>query len=281
MQKGFFRRHGVDITGILTSTGGGTSVRNTLAGGLPYGEVALAAAIEAVAAGQKLIIINAGVDSIGDILWIARPGTALHSVRDLKGRRVGFTQPGSVTNMLILMALQANGMTAQDVQLVAAGGIGANLSAVLNGAIDAGMTGEPVWSENRDKVQPVFWARDVLPPRMMQTVGISTVAFARAHPDVLRGIIAARREGVQFIEAHPDEAADITAAAYSGDAGLYRAVFRNFLPIHYWSDGRLDYDGMDRMAAGLRIVGKLKGPVDWKRLVDTSLLPDDLQPASQ
>ena len=280
MTKGFFRAHGVDISGILTSTGGGTSVRNTLAGGLPYGEVALAAAMEAVAAGQKLVIINAGVDSIGDILWVARPGTPFHSVRDLKGRRVGFTQPGSVTNMLILMALQANGMTAHDVRLVAAGGIGANLSAVLNDAIDAGMTGEPVWSENKDKLQPVFWAKDVLPPAMMQTVGITTVAFAKAHPDILRGIIAARREGVRFIEAHPDEAADITAAAYNGDPELYRAVFRNFAPIHYWSEGQLDYDGMNRMAEGLRIVGKLKGRVDWARMVDTSLLPADLQHAA-
>src|SRR5438105_3821548 len=41
--KGFFKQRGVDISGVLTSTGGGTSVRNTLAGDLPYGEVALPA----------------------------------------------------------------------------------------------------------------------------------------------------------------------------------------------------------------------------------------------
>ena len=51
MAKGFFKQHGVDITGVLTSTGGGTSVRNTLAGDLPYGEVALSAAVEAIRAG--------------------------------------------------------------------------------------------------------------------------------------------------------------------------------------------------------------------------------------
>src|SRR6202049_622820 len=56
MAKGFFKQRGVDITGVLTSTGGGTSVRNTLAGDLPYGEVALPAAIEAIRAGQPLEI---------------------------------------------------------------------------------------------------------------------------------------------------------------------------------------------------------------------------------
>jgi NitT/TauT family transport system substrate-binding protein len=65
MEKGFFKAHGVDITGILTSNGGGTSVRNTLAGDLPFGEVALPAAIQAINAGQPLVIIGGGTDSVG------------------------------------------------------------------------------------------------------------------------------------------------------------------------------------------------------------------------
>ena len=43
--------------------------------------------------------------------------------------------------MLILMALRDAGMTAKDVTLVPAGGVGANLSAVVNGAVDTAMTG--------------------------------------------------------------------------------------------------------------------------------------------
>src|SRR5690348_13583065 len=34
MEKGFFKKNGVDVTGILTAAGGGTAVRNTLAGGI-------------------------------------------------------------------------------------------------------------------------------------------------------------------------------------------------------------------------------------------------------
>ena len=37
MEKGFFKKNGVDVTGILTAAGGGTAVRNTLAGGVPFG----------------------------------------------------------------------------------------------------------------------------------------------------------------------------------------------------------------------------------------------------
>src|ERR1044072_4757338 len=48
MEKGFFKKRGLNITGILTSAGGGTSVRNTLAGDLPFREVAPPAAVPAL-----------------------------------------------------------------------------------------------------------------------------------------------------------------------------------------------------------------------------------------
>ena len=72
MAKGFFRERGVDITGILTSAGGGTSVRNMLASDLPFGEVALSAAVAAINHGQPLKILFGGVDTIDDIVWIAK-----------------------------------------------------------------------------------------------------------------------------------------------------------------------------------------------------------------
>jgi NitT/TauT family transport system substrate-binding protein len=277
MDKGFFKQRGVDVTGVLTSTGGGTSVRNTLAGDLHYGEVALPAAIEAIRAGQPIKIVCAGAESVADILWIAKPDSPMTSIKDIVGKKIGYTSPGSVTNMLILMAMKAQGIDASKVTLVPAGGIGANLAAVLSGAIDAGMTGEPVWSQQKAKVKPVFWTKDVLPPNMTQTVGIVTEELAATHPDKIRALIAGRREGVQFIAAHPDEAADITAKAYNIDPALTRDVFKHFLAIGYWSEGALDYAAMDRMVEGLKIVGKLKEPVSWPQVVDASFLPEDLQ----
>src|SRR6516165_11237092 len=208
-EKGFFKEAGIDISGFLTSTGGGTSVRNTLASELPYGEVALSAALEAIKAGQPLKIVNGGVESIGDILWIAKPDSPLSGIKDLVGKRVGFTAPGSVTNMLILMSLKKGGIDLKSVQIVPGGGIGANLSAVLTGALDAAFTGEPVWTQEQAKVKPVFWAKDLLGPEMTQTVGVVTEDFIKSHPEKIRAIIAGRAKGVDYVYAHPEEAADI------------------------------------------------------------------------
>jgi NitT/TauT family transport system substrate-binding protein len=274
MAKGFFRDRGADITGILTSAGGGTSVRNMLASDLPFGEVALSAAVAAINHGQPLKILFGGVDTVDDIVWIAKKGSALHSFKDLRGKRVAFTSPGSVTNMIMLMALKGQGMTTSDMQLVAAGDIGANLSAVLNGAVDAGMSGEPVWSENQDKAQIVFRACDVVPCNMMQTVGVTTDDYLATADGkkTLAAIVAGRRDGVRFIYAHPDEAADIVAKAFSGEPALYRTVFATFVKIHYWTEGEIDTEGMNHMVEGLQIMGQQKGPVDWPKLIDAEFL---------
>ena len=277
IEKGFFKKYGADITGVLTSQGGGTSVRNTLAGELPYGEVSLAAAVEAINNGVPLRIIGSGAQSIADILWMAKKGAPLHSIEDLVGKKVAFTAPGSVTNMLILMSLKKKTIDPNAIKLVPVGGIGANVSAVLNNAVDAAMSSEPVWSENEDKLQAVFWPKDILSPNMMQTVGVTTVDYATEGAAKLRGIIAGRRDGVRYIEDHPDEAADITAKAFNGDPAVYRRVFAHYVAIHYWSEGKFDYDAMSLMVEGLQIVGKQKGPVDWPKIINSSFLPSDLQ----
>ena len=237
-EKGFFKEAGIDISGFLTSTGGGTSVRNTLASDLPYGEVALSAALEALKAGQPLKIVNSGVESIGDLLWIAKANSPLTGIKDLLGKRVGFTSPGSVSNMLLLMSLKHAGIDLKSVQIVPAGGIGANLSAVLSGALDAALTSEPVWTQERAKIKPVFWAKDELGPDMTQTVGVVTEEFGKSQPDKIRAIIAGRAKGVDYVYAHLEEAADITAKAYNMDPALVRTVFQHLKEMQWWQQGR-------------------------------------------
>jgi NitT/TauT family transport system substrate-binding protein len=279
MEKGFFKKNGVDVTGILTAAGGGTAVRNTLAGGIPFGEVSLAAAVQAINAGQKLIIIGAGAWSVADQMWLVKKDSTLQGIKDLVGKQIAYTAPGSVSNMLILMALKANGITPQQVKLVPAGDLGANISAVGSGAVDAGFSDELIYAQNKELVKPLFMVRDVLNPRMMQTVMITTADYAKAHPDIIKGLVAARREGLAYTLERPDEAADITAKAYSNPhTTLFRDHIRELIRENYWSDGRLDYASMNHMVEGLQITGQIKGEVDWPKYVDTSYLPADLRP---
>ena len=52
--KGWFKSEaGIDVTGFITSAGGGTTIRNALASEIPYGEVALPANLVAEIVDQR------------------------------------------------------------------------------------------------------------------------------------------------------------------------------------------------------------------------------------
>ena len=237
MEKGFFKKHGVDITGILTSQGGGTSVRNTLAGDLPFGEVALPAAVEAINNGVPLRIIGGGrrkrrrhpVDRQARLADEFHQGPRRQEGRlHLAGLGHQHADPDG---------LQGPGHRSEIGQ--AGAGRRHRRQRLRRGqrrdrrrhVRRAGLVAE------QGQAQPVFWTKDVLPPNMTQTVGIVTDEFAKTGGAKLRGIIEGRREGVNYIMAHPDEAAEITAKAYNGDRRAYPRGVRHFVAINYFGRG--------------------------------------------
>lgn len=271
MEKGFFKEAGVNIDGILTSKGGGTTMRNVLASGLPYGEVALSAAVAAADQGIDVRIVCAGVRTAGEILWVTKPNSPVRTIKDLEGRKMGYTSPKSVTDMLSILALQAQGIPIDKVERVAIGGIGTGLTALEQGGIVATPIMDPVWSKYKNKYRPVFWVKDVLPP-MTQTVGVTTAEFAKHNGKVVKAIIAGRRKGVEYIYAHPKEAAAIFAKVYQLDPKVAEESIASMVAMKYWSTGEFDIEGMNRMAKGLQLIGELKGPVDWSKLIDERFL---------
>ncbi len=73
MQDGLFKKAGVDISGILTSGGGGTTVRNILASPTPYGEVAVSAALAAARQGVDLVHLNVCSRSVAEASMVTMP----------------------------------------------------------------------------------------------------------------------------------------------------------------------------------------------------------------
>ena len=220
-EKGYFKEIGLDVTGFLTSAGGGTTVRNVLASELPYGEVALPAVIAAVQQGVEMTIVHAGVLSVADQIWFTKKGDErIRTVQDLKGKRLGYSSPKSVTDMVTTMMLDANGLTGQ-VERLSVGSIGAGVTAVREGGVDITYATQPVWSKEKNNFRPVFNSADWA-PRVTQTVGVVGTDFLKKNPDLIRGIIQARRKGVEFIKQHPDEAATIMAKEYKIDVAIAR-----------------------------------------------------------
>lgn len=276
LKKGFFKQAGIDITGILTSKGGGTTVRNVLEGGLPFGEVALSAAVAAMQENTDIKIVMMGVRSAADIYWVVKPDSPYRTLKDLVGKKLAITSPKSVTDSLSTMVLNKHGLF-DKIERPALGTVGAGLTALDKGAVESASLIDPLYSARKDKYRVIFAIKDELPP-IAQTVAIASTKFIKEHPEKLRAIIRGRMMGVDYIYSNPKDAAKLLSETYDKlPLAVAESAVMNNVAIKYWGRGGFEYAAMDEMLKALKIVGALKGEVDWSKFVDASFLPEELK----
>jgi len=281
MDKGYFQECGLNITGIISSPGGGTTIRNHLAGNLLYSEPSLAAVVSAVKSGADIKIVSGNAHTVSDISFVTMPGSPIKSLADIKGKRLGFTNPGSTTQALTLLLLEKAGYTIDDVEMVATGGFGPGLTALESGGVDMMALTEPLTSRYINKYEVVIWAKDVFPP-MNNVIGVATTEDIKNRSDDITCVITARRKAVEYLYDNPKDAARIIAKAYKMEGDVIERAVMNLIEgsvdgVPYWGPGWLHYEGMDNMIRAQKMVGAVEGDVDWSKLVDESLLPDDLK----
>jgi NitT/TauT family transport system substrate-binding protein len=281
LDKGFFQAEGADVTGIISSQGGGTSIRNMLAGGVAYGEANPGVTAVAVMQGAELRIISDNVLTVAEFVWAVKPDSPIRSIKDFKGRKIGYTNPRSTSQALAILLLQAAGFKPDEAELVKTGGFGEGVAALDIGAIDVAPMAEPVWSKFKSRYRAVALASDILPP-LDNVVGVTTKAAAETRGDFLRAVIRARRKAVEFMASNPDESGDIVAKHYNLDRDVARSAVHNLITsrtqgIAYWGTGQFHLDGMKRMVEVQKMVGAISGDIDIAKMIDPRFLPEDIR----
>lgn len=275
LDTGMFKKAGLDISGFTSGSGGGSTVRNLLASDLPVGEVSTSAALAAARAGVDLKIIYAANNDVGELAWAAKPGSGIKTIKDLAGKKIAFTHPKSTTEMIVRYALKKEGLTGK-VQALPLGGLGPALTALAEGAVAAAPLNDPRMTLHAKDYHILFYARQYY-PKFSWAVGITTVKFAKAHPDTVRKIVEVHRKAVDYIYAHPKEATRIYAKAWNVKLPEAEAILPKYFKWHHWNAGAFSKQGLETMLDGLHSVGEMKGPVDWSKLIDQEYLPKDLR----
>lgn len=281
LEAGFFKQEGIDVTGIITSAGGGTSLRNMLAGGVPYGEVNPGVVIAAIQQGADLKIISDNVLTVAEFVWAVKPDSPIKSLQDFKGKKIGYTNPRSTSQALAQMLIQKAGLKPDEAEIVRTGGFGEAITALETGLIDVAPIPEPLWSKFKDKFRAVVTAAEALPP-LDNVVGVTTANMAAEQGNFIRAVIRARRKAVEFMHANPDAAGDMVAKHYKLDPEVARSAVRNLTSsrtqgVPYWGNGQIHLEGLKRMIELQRGLGTIKGEVDYKSVIDTQFLPDDIK----
>ena len=282
LEKGFFKEAGVDISGVISSLGGGPDLRVLLGGNLPYAEAGLSAVAGANQAGADLVVVSTNANTVADILWVVPKNSPINSIKDLKGKKLAFSNPGSTTQALDYLLVDYAGFKRDDVQFIAAGSLGAALTALENGGVDVSPIAEPAYALNGSKYKTIARGSEVFPP-FSNTIGVASRKTLQERPQVVRGILIARRKAVEYMKANRKESAAIIAKYYKMDPAVIEAVMVNLMDhgtvkgVPYWGPGNIEYESLNNLVRAMNLIGVISGDLDWNKYVDESYLPADLQ----
>ena len=278
LEKGLFKKHGIDISGVISGAGGGNSVRNAMATALGYGDVTAPPVIAAAGQGQDIKIVSITSRSLADLVIVVMPDSPLKTAADLKGKKFGISNPKSLGEMMGVLVMEKAGLKQGDVQMVALGSLGGALTALEKGVID--VTAMPVilfrTRGGESKYRVLVGPKEL--PLIPSQLGMATGDAIKKHPDKLRAIQAARRDGTKFIYEHTDEAIQILSKVYAPlppkDVGI---MVKELVAAKFWTEGRIEMPLLENTVRAMKYVKMIEKDVDLKKMIDSSLLPPDLQ----
>lgn len=195
----------VEITGFRR---GLESAQAVAAGAADVGVGGLEAAVSAVAGGSPSVII-AGCTT-GGIGWVAKKGSGIRTIADLKGKR--FAVIRGLHELVMLAVFAKHGLTSSqekgaDVQIFYINAPPALGTALRNGDVDAMSAPEPFPS----RAVLEGYAEPLPPPYDTELGNIPRALFMRrefltAHPEVAQRFVAAYVESMRVFRDNPKEA---------------------------------------------------------------------------
>jgi NitT/TauT family transport system substrate-binding protein len=278
IDKGMFKKAGVDITGVISGEGGGSSVRAVIASDLGYGETSPAGIIAAINEGQDIKIVNVGSRSLADNVIIVMPNSPIKTMKDLKGKKFAISNPKSLGEMTAVLAAEKAGLNPNDVQRVALGNLSGALTALENNVVDA--TSIPgilfLMRGGESKYRVIMGPQEL--PLLPPAIGIATGDLMKKNPAKLRAILAVRREAVKFIYEHTADASKILETVYAPlPPKDVDTMMQQLVDAKFYSEGRIEMPLLETAVRAMKYVGMLDKDPDLTKMVDASFLPSDLQ----
>lgn len=278
-QKGFFKKHGVDINLVKIEDLGARHSALT-SGKVQFSISTLDLFANEAPQGLPAVCVVKLTDSYGaDGIVVKKP---MRSIQDLKGKTVAF-EKGTPSHFFLIYLLEREGLSLKDIvpKYMTAADAGA---AFVAGHVDAAVTWEPWLTKAKETPfgDVLVTSREKL--GLLLDVLLVHTSFARQRPKAVKGVLRAWFEAVEYWKKNPNDANAIMAKGL----GLSQEEFAEMLKGDKFSDYQENrrYFGLDTSEPGpfLEVFeqaqqiwlheGIINRTVQTKDVIDTSFLRD-------
>ncbi|MDP2726382.1 MAG: ABC transporter substrate-binding protein, partial [Dehalococcoidia bacterium] len=272
--KGFFQQEGLK-TQWTEFAGGGDTIRAVTMGGFHVAAGGWPAGLTAFEKGEPIRFI-ASVINVDTIVWIVPVNSPLKSMRDVRGKKVGVSRPGSLSMTDLQMVLKAEGIGEAEVQMPQAGGPDENWTAAKTGVIDVAWSSGAVAQRAilSGQARVIGRVRDYRKVWMGTGTGTSVTAI-KEQPELIRSYLKAQQRALEFVANNSEEAGKIWGEAVGLDEALAVATIKG-VPKEAWTS-KIDPNSLLELQDEMISRKELSGKVDLKTFVDQSFLPQELR----
>jgi len=270
IERGIFAKHGLDIK--RADLGGAARAHQALAALSLDIVVAGGPDLSLVAKGQHARAVGVITVAPRQTTLIVRNDNPMKTPAELKGKRVGISTAGGLSEWVVRQLSRQLGFGPQGITAVALGRDDAQVAALRTGQIDATVMdfASGLRLEELGSGRIFLKVRDYVPTMIAQAVYAGNDLIAR-RPQALRAFLAGWYETVAFMRA--DKAATIPIAARQMDVSLAVAgkVYDELID-NYARDGRFEPEGLRVLVDSLVEMGALKS-ADIGALYTEAYLP--------
>jgi NitT/TauT family transport system substrate-binding protein len=196
-EAGLFKKNHLEVE-LVYIPGGTVIIQTMLSGEVRVANMAPPAAIAAWAKGADLALIGTGVNRL---LETVMTSTEIKRPEDLKGKKIGISRYGSLTDIILREGLrQYKLIPEKDVVILQIGGEGPRLAALKGGAVDGAMLSGDQRFQAEKLGFHVLIDFSTLPINYPINGMVARKDFIRTQRDLLKRFVRAWTEGIQIVK---------------------------------------------------------------------------------
>lgn len=271
LRRGIFKRHGLDIE--ITAFGGGARLQQAMAAdGIDIG----------VSSGPELALVEKGAPVKGVampfgppvyLVLLVRPGDAIKSVADLKGRRLSVSSARSLTGWLAIELSRQQGWGPRGIELVHSPPR-TSLASIKTGQVD-GMVTDMTFALRAEKggEGKILASFGDLVKDFHTHIIYATNKLIAGNPDAIRRFNAGWFDTIAFMRANKAETVKIAMAVLELPEEIASPTYDRLMPV-FSTDGKFDDKALATLSRSFVDLELLpSAPKDMRRHLTEEFLP--------
>lgn len=270
-EAGIFQKHGLDVE-LVYIAAGSRAVQTLVGGSIDIAAIGGPAGVDAKLAGADTIYIAIPVNRV-IVFTVAQP--QIQRVEELRGKSIGVTRVGTVTDFFTRIFLRQNGLVPdKDVMIRQMGGLPETVAGLKAGLIEGGTFGFPAVLHAQAAGFRVLVDYNKSGYRYPLSSVIVTQKLLRSRESAVRKFLEAHIEAVHRFKTDPEFAMKVIGK-YTNTTD--RAMLEETQRVYAEALERVPYPNIEDMKLGIAQVSetnpRAKG-ADPKEFVDGRLLKE-------